>query len=168
MPLRRRGSLGEIALRDVDFAYGRGNPVFRSAMLVSKRQNTALIGGSGSGKSTVAKLLLRFYDPTAGAVEIDGIDIRSYTLNSIREQVAVVLQESVLFATSIRDNIAYGKLDATDEEVFEAAQAAGPTTSSANCPMDMTRSSASAAEPSRAGSASASPLRAPSCATRRS
>jgi ATP-binding cassette, subfamily B, bacterial len=117
---------GRITLRSIDFAYAGGKPVFKQARLeVEPGKTLALIGGSGSGKSTVAKLLLRFYDPTAGAVEIDGVDIRSYTLNSIREQVAVVLQESVLFATSIRENIAYGRLDATDEEVFAAARSAG-------------------------------------------
>jgi ATP-binding cassette, subfamily B, bacterial len=88
-------------------------------------RTTALVGDSGGGKSTVAKLLLRFYDPTAGSIEIDGADIRRYTLNSLREQVAIVLQESVLFATSIRENIAYGRLDATDDEVIAAAVAAG-------------------------------------------
>ena len=118
--------IGDIRFRDVSFSYRTGKPVFTAANLkIEAGVTTALIGGSGGGKSTVAKLLLRFYDPTAGCIEIDGVDIRRYTLNSVREQVAIVLQESVLFATSIRENIAYGRLDATDDEVIAAAVAAG-------------------------------------------
>lgn len=117
---------GNIHLRDVSFAYGTGKPVFTGANLkMQAGVTTALVGSSGGGKSTVAKLLLRFYDPTAGSIEVDGVDLRRYTLNSLREQVAIVLQESVLFATSIRENIAYGRLDATDEEVIAAAVTAG-------------------------------------------
>jgi ATP-binding cassette, subfamily B, bacterial len=117
---------GDIRFRDVSFSYSKGKPVLKAANLtLATGRTTALVGDSGGGKSTVAKLLLRFYDPTAGSIEIDGIDIRRYTLNSLREQVAIVLQESVLFATSIRENIAYGRLDASDGEVIAAAVAAG-------------------------------------------
>jgi len=118
--------VGHIRFRDVHFAYPKGNPVLRGADLeIAAGTTTALIGDSGSGKSTVAKLLLRFYDPSAGTIELDGVNMQRYTLASVREQVAIVLQESVLFATSLRENIAYGKLDATEEEVVAAARAAG-------------------------------------------
>jgi ABC-type multidrug transport system fused ATPase/permease subunit len=117
---------GDVVLDNITFSYGKGQAVFENATLhLEAGKITALVGSSGSGKSTVARLLLRFYDPISGAVRFDGVDARRFTLNSLREQVALVLQESVLFATSIRDNIAYGKLDATDEEVFAAARAAG-------------------------------------------
>lgn len=117
---------GDIVLRDIGFSYPSGQTVFREANLtIPAGTTTALVGTSGNGKSTVAKLVLRFYDPTGGSIEIGGEDIRHYTLNSLREQVAIVLQESVLFATTIRENIAYGRLDATDDEVVAAAIAAG-------------------------------------------
>lgn len=117
---------GDIVFRDVDFSYPGGRAVLEGANLtILARQTTALVGPSGNGKSTVAKLLLRFYDPTHGGIEIGGTDIRRYTLSSLREQVAIVLQDSVLFATSIRENIAYGRLDANDELVVAAAKAAG-------------------------------------------
>jgi ATP-binding cassette, subfamily B, bacterial len=117
---------GEITLLNVSFAYANGTQVLRNANLrIEAGKTTAFVGASGSGKSTIAKLLLRFYDPASGSVQIDGADIKRYKLASLREQIAVVLQESVLFATSIRDNIAYGKLDASDEEVTTAAIEAG-------------------------------------------
>ncbi len=120
---------GNIVFRDVTFSYASGRNVLNDASIVIPAgQTTALVGTSGCGKSTVAKLVLRFYDPTKGSLDIGGIDIRRYTLNSLREQVAVVLQETVLFATTIRDNIAYGRLDATEEEVVAAAEAAGADT----------------------------------------
>ena len=83
-----------------------------------------MVGESGAGKSTLASLLLRFYDPGAGSIWIDGLDIRHYTLESLRNQIAVVLQDSVLFNATIRDNIRYGKLDADDDEIIAAAKAA--------------------------------------------
>jgi ATP-binding cassette, subfamily B, bacterial len=117
---------GEITFVNLSFAYANGTQVLRNANLrIEAGKTTAFVGSSGSGKSTIAKLLLRFYDPVSGAVQIDGADIRRFKLSSLREQIAVVLQESVLFATSIRDNIAYGKLDASDEEVRAAAIEAG-------------------------------------------
>jgi ABC-type multidrug transport system fused ATPase/permease subunit len=113
---------GAIELDAVRFDYGRGATVLGGVDLrIEPGQTLALIGRSGSGKSTVANLLLRFYDPQAGCVRIDGLDIRRYTLNSLRDQIAIVLQDSVLFNTSIAENISYGKLDATREEIVEAA-----------------------------------------------
>ena len=117
---------GEITFEGVDFAYPGGPPVLSGADLTIRPGETvALRGPSGAGKSTVGRLLLRFYDPDAGRVMIDGRDIREFTLDSLRDQAAVVLQESLLFATTIRDNIAYGRLDASFEEIREAARAAG-------------------------------------------
>jgi len=84
----------------------------------------ALVGFSGSGKSTIVKLLPRFYDATAGAVRIDGIDIRDVTFESLRDQISIVTQETILFNESVRDNIAFGRKDYTAEQVREAARAA--------------------------------------------
>ena len=81
-------------------------------------------GGSGSGKTSLIKLVPRFYDPTEGWIEIDGHDLREVTLHSLRRQIGMVPQETVLFTGTIRDNIAYGRLDATQEQIEEAAQAA--------------------------------------------
>jgi ABC-type multidrug transport system fused ATPase/permease subunit len=87
-------------------------------------QTLALVGPSGSGKSTVAKLLLRFYDPDAGEIRLDGHDIKDLTLRSLRENVAVLLQETLVFDGTVRENIAYGNPDATEEEIVRAASAA--------------------------------------------
>lgn len=116
---------GEIVFEGVDFAYQPGEPVLKGATFrVRPGQTVAVVGRSGVGKSTIANLLLRFYDPSKGRILIDGTDIRRYTLASLREQVAVVLQEAVLFNTTIRDNIAYGKPNATMEEIVGAAKIA--------------------------------------------
>ena len=85
----------------------------------------AIVGRTGSGKSTLVSLLPRLYDPTSGRVTVDGEDVRSFTLESLREQISVVRQESVLFGVSIAENIRYGCPDASDEEVQAAAEAAG-------------------------------------------
>ena len=117
---------GRILFDDVSFSYaGASTPVLdRVRIDLRPGEVTALVGPSGAGKSTLARLLMRFYDPTEGAVRIDGRDIRDTTLDSLRGQIAVVLQDSVLFGSSVRDNIAYGRLDATEEEIVAAAKAA--------------------------------------------
>ena len=116
---------GAIEFDHVSFGYGRGANVLEDVSFrVAPGETVALVGASGAGKSTIGSLLLRFYDPVEGAVRIDGGDLRDYRLASLREQIAIVLQETALFATTIRDNIAYGRLDATDEEIVAAAKAA--------------------------------------------
>jgi len=87
-------------------------------------QTVALLGATGSGKTTIINLLPRFYDPTEGRITIDGYDLRDVTLDSLRSQIGIVLQETTLFTGTIRDNIAFGKPDATDEQVIAAAEAA--------------------------------------------
>lgn len=121
---------GWVLFDEVSFAYGGagdrpGQPVLdRVELELYPGEVTALVGPSGAGKSTLARLLMRFYDPTEGAVRIDGQDVRDITLDSLRGNIAVVLQDSLLFGTSVRDNIAYGRLDATEAEIVAAAQAA--------------------------------------------
>ncbi len=117
---------GHLALEDVTFAYPGAPPILKEATLhLYPDETVALIGSSGMGKSSVAKLLMRFYDPQSGRVTVDGHDIRDVALASLRDQIAVILQESVLFATTVRDNIAYGRLDATEAEIEATAIAAG-------------------------------------------
>jgi len=123
---------GEIELRDVSFGYGGGpddeNMVWALSDLslkVPPGQTVALVGATGAGKSTIAKLVARFYDPTRGAVLVDGHDLRSVTQASLRRQLGVVPQEAFLFSGTIADNIAFGRPDATPEEIRDAAGAVG-------------------------------------------
>jgi ATP-binding cassette subfamily B protein/subfamily B ATP-binding cassette protein MsbA len=117
---------GHVRFESVDFAYRDGHPVLRDFTLdVPAGQTVALVGASGAGKTTVASLLLRFYDPEAGCVRLDGRDVRTLTLASLRRNIALVLQEPVLFGATIGENIAYGRPGATFEEIRLAAQAAG-------------------------------------------
>jgi ATP-binding cassette, subfamily B, bacterial len=116
---------GEIVFDRVSFDYGNGRKVLDDvSFVIAPGQRVALVGPSGSGKSTVASLLLRFYDPRSGEIRIDGVDIRRYSRESLRREIGVVLQDSILFGASIRENIAYGKPDASPEEVVEAARQA--------------------------------------------
>lgn len=114
----------EIEFRDVAFAYG-DKPVLQDINFsIQKGKTVALVGPSGGGKSTLADLVPRFYDPTSGAILIDGHDIRDYTMESVRAQMGVVTQESILFNDTIFNNIAFNKTDATEEEVIAAAKIA--------------------------------------------
>ncbi|KAH7683905.1 Xenobiotic-transporting ATPase protein [Dioscorea alata] len=118
---------GDIELRHVDFSYPSRPevPIFKDFNIrIRAGHSQALVGASGSGKSTVIALIERFYDPTAGKVMIDGKDIRRLHLKSLRLKIGLVQQEPVLFATSIFDNIAYGRDGATEEEVLDAAKTA--------------------------------------------
>jgi ATP-binding cassette subfamily B protein len=116
---------GEISFDEVRFGFWRSEPVLDGFDLrIAPGEVVALVGASGSGKSTAALLLSRFHDPQEGAVRIDGHDVRDVTLASLRSQIGMVFEESFLFSESLRDNIAYGRPDATDEEVEAAARAA--------------------------------------------
>ncbi len=116
---------GAIEFDDVSFGYRRTEPVLAGFSIgVSPGEVIALVGGSGSGKSTVTALLPRFYDPSAGRVLIDGHDVRDLTLASLRAHVGVVFEEAFLFSDTVRGNIAYGRPEATDEEVWAAARVA--------------------------------------------
>ena len=117
---------GTISFRDVTFSYGDGAAVLNDFDLeVPAGQSIALVGKTGSGKSTVARLLARFYDVDRGSVAIDGKDVRDLTLTSVRAHVGLVADEPFLFTASVRDNIAYARPDASREEVEAAARAAG-------------------------------------------
>lgn len=114
---------GRIAFRDVSFRYEQEVSVIKDVSLeIQPGEILALVGPSGAGKSTLFNLIPRFYDPTEGKLEIDGEDLRSITQASLREQIAIVPQETILFGGTIRENILYGKLDATREEMIAAAQ----------------------------------------------
>ncbi len=117
---------GEVEFRDVTFRYFAGSePVLSDInFTAAPGQTVALLGATGSGKSTIINLIPRFYDVSEGQVLIDGHDVRDVTLESLRQHIGIVLQETVLFSGSIRDNIAFGRPDATDEEIEAAAQAA--------------------------------------------
>ena len=118
-------STGEVSFDDVSFGYLRSEPVLEHfSLTVRPGETMALVGTSGSGKSTLALLLPRFYDIQGGAVNIDGTDIRDVTLDSLRRQIGVVFEDSFLFSDSIRANIAYGRPDATEDQVLAAARAA--------------------------------------------
>jgi subfamily B ATP-binding cassette protein MsbA len=119
---------GEIRFADVVFKYGEG-PVVLDGVTTTFRpgQTTALVGPSGAGKTTLVNLVGRFYDPIAGHVTVDGLDVRAVTVRSLRSQIAVVPQEPILFADTIRENIRYGRLDATQGEIDAAAEAANAT-----------------------------------------
>lgn len=117
--------LGWVRLTNLTFGYNPEQTVLKGInLIVLPGQTVALVGSSGAGKSTWVSLLLRLYEPTSGQILIDGRDIRSYTLESLRSQISVVLQESLLFAASIRENIAYGKPNARDAEIIAAAKLA--------------------------------------------
>lgn len=116
---------GALRLEGLWFAYEPGQPVLQGLNLsVQPGQQVAVVGPSGSGKSTLMSLLLRLYDPTAGRILIDGCDLRDYTLDSLRPQISVVLQESLLFAATIRENIAYGVAGVSAGEIEAAARLA--------------------------------------------
>lgn len=116
---------GEICFENVSFAYQPGKPVLSSlSFLIPAGKRVAVVGASGAGKSTISNLLVRLCDPSEGRILVDGVDLRHYQCESLRRSVGMVFQNSLLFGSSIRENIAYGKLDATDEEIEDAARQA--------------------------------------------
>jgi len=116
---------GRITFRNVTFRYPQGEPVLQDINLeITPGEVVALAGPSGAGKTSLANLVLRFYDPTEGCVEMDGYDLTDLTLQSLRQQIGLVPQETILFGGTIKENILYGRVDATDEEVAAAARAA--------------------------------------------
>lgn len=116
---------GAVEFEDVDFAYEPGKPVLEGIDLeVAPGQTVALVGPTGAGKTTIISLLSRFYDVSAGSIRIDGADIRGVTQDSIREQLGIVLQDTFLFSGTVMENIRYGRLNAGDDEVIEAAKLA--------------------------------------------
>jgi ATP-binding cassette subfamily B protein len=122
-PLSRAG--GAIALRNVCFAYPNAPQVLHDISFeIAAGDRVGIMGATGAGKSTLVSLLMRFYDPTVGRVLVDGVDIREYRLADLRNQFAIVLQEPVLFSTSIAENIAYGRPSASDDEIANAARLA--------------------------------------------
>jgi ATP-binding cassette subfamily B protein len=116
---------GQVSFRHVVFGYEPEKSILQDISFTAQPgQRVALVGPSGGGKSTLVSLLLRLYDPIAGSICIDGHDLREYQIESLRRQISIVLQDSVLFAVSVRDNIAYGSLGATDAEIEAAARLA--------------------------------------------
>src|SRR6185295_10664050 len=116
---------GHISFRDVTFDYGAGKPVLRNISFdISTGQKVALLGRSGAGKSTIISLLLRLYEIQDGEILIDSLNVKDYKRESLRQQIGIVMQDSVMFGASVRENIAYGKVDATPQEIVRAAQAA--------------------------------------------
>ena len=116
---------GRIAFSNVSFGYSDERLILKNiSFTIEPGQTVSFIGGTGTGKSTLMSLVPRFYDPTAGTVSLDGHDLRSVTKKSLRSHIGMVLQDTVLFSTTIKENIAYGKPGATDAEIIDAARRA--------------------------------------------
>src|SRR5699024_5190192 len=117
---------GHVIFYKVQFSYDEDRIALHEISLEMKPgQTVALVGHTGSGKSTIANLISRFYDPTTGAVKIDGNDLRDMKLDSLRTNISVVLQDTFIFSGTIMENIRFGRPDATDDEVIEAAKVVG-------------------------------------------
>jgi len=117
---------GEVEFKNVSFGYKPEHPVLHNiSFRIKPKETIALVGPTGAGKSTIIKLLCRFYDPQSGQVLIDGYDLKKVKMKSLHKQIGIVLQETFLFSGTIMDNIRYGKIDATDEEVIAAAKLVG-------------------------------------------
>ena len=123
-PLRR--TCGVVTFDSVSFAYpgGRGPALSHVSFCVRPGELLAIVGASGAGKSTISRLLLRFYDPTGGRILLDGCDLREFDVRSVREHIAILLQETLIFDGTIAENIAYGRADAAQPDIVEAARAA--------------------------------------------
>lgn len=118
-------ALGEIVFEKVAFGYTSAREILHDVNLrIAPGRTVAFVGGTGAGKSTLLSLVPRFYDPTAGRVLLDGQDLRALQKKSLRDQISIVLQDTLLFSTTVRENIAYGRPDASEEEIIEAAKRA--------------------------------------------
>lgn len=118
-------SQGRVEFQNVSFAYGNSKPVLSGiSFTMEPGRQVAIVGPSGAGKSTIANLIPRFYDISSGSILVDDIDIRDASLKSLRDQIGIVPQETILFSCSIKENIAYGRMDAPEEEIIEAAKSA--------------------------------------------
>src|SRR5207302_6101337 len=116
---------GALQFHNVSFGYESGRPVLRDINLgITPSQIIALVGGTGAGKSTLLSLVPRFYDPTSGSIALDGRNLRKITKKSLRAQISLVLQDTLRFSTTVRENIAYGRPNATEEEIIQAARRA--------------------------------------------
>ncbi len=133
---RPAGALaGRVSLKDVSFSYRKGVPILTNVSFTAKPGYTvAIVGPNGAGKSTLCGLLPRLYDPDSGSITIDRVKINQFTLESLRENIGIVMQHNMLFAGTIAENIAYGKLDADDEEIEAAARAAEVHDFIVSCP----------------------------------
>lgn len=128
---------GEIVFNNVSFAYEDNSKILKNINLTIKPgQRVAIVGSSGSGKSTLINLLPRFYDPTSGNITIDGIDLRDYKMRSLRQNIGMVLQETILFSGTLRENILYANLRATNKQIVQAAKAANAYDFIMNIPED--------------------------------
>ena len=115
----------KLSLENVDFSYNENKKILNKINLnAHKGQTIAIVGPTGSGKTTIINLLNKFYNIDSGTITIDGINIDNITMKSLRKSIAVVLQDTYLFSTSIRENLRYGNLNATDEEIIKAAKLA--------------------------------------------
>jgi ATP-binding cassette, subfamily B, bacterial MsbA len=123
-PVAFKGVEHAITYERVDFSYGEKQVLHQINFTVPKGKTIALVGESGSGKSTISDLLPRFYDVTSGKIAIDGVDIRQFKVDSLRGEIGIVSQESILFNDTIRNNIAFGKPNATEDEIIQAAKIA--------------------------------------------
>ena len=119
------GTRGDLVFENIAFGYSADRPILQKVNVhIEPGQTVAFVGGTGAGKSTMLSLVPRFYDPTAGRVLLDGHDVRELTKKSLRNQISIVLQDTLLFSTTVRENIAYGRPDATEGEIIEAAKRA--------------------------------------------
>ena len=156
-----------IELEHVSFSYG-GRPALSDITLSVKRgEFVALVGPSGAGKTTLADIILRLYDPQHGEVRVDGVNLRDLRQADYRRMFGVVSQESLLFHDSVRNNIRYGRSEISDEDVVRAAQIAHADEFIRNLHKATTRSSVTAAPACQAGNGSASPSPEPSCIVHR-
>ncbi|MFV0313962.1 MAG: ABC transporter ATP-binding protein, partial [Anaerotignum sp.] len=120
-----KGVEGDVLLKDVHFSYQEGHPILKDINLHAKPgQTIAFVGPTGAGKTTIINLLTRFYDTNSGTITIDGHNIRNIKRRSLRSNLGIVLQDTYLFTDTICENIRYGRLDATDEEIKQAAKLA--------------------------------------------